>query len=46
MPRRSPGALMALGRTAGWLARSTEQRLSGVTVRPHGRYIGVSAVKR
>ena len=43
MPRRSAGALMALSRTAGWLAHSSEQRMSGVTVRPRARYIGVSA---
>lgn len=46
MPRRSAGALMALSRTAGWLAHSQEQRLSGVTVRPRARYIGVSAAER
>ena len=43
MPRRSAGALMALSRTAGWVAHSEEQRLSGVTVRPRARYIGVRA---
>jgi citrate synthase len=42
MPRRSAGALMALSRSAGWLAHSAEQRLSGVTVRPRGRYIGLN----
>ena len=46
MPRRSAGALMALSRTAGWLAHSAEQRLSGVAVRPRARYIGVSAPER
>ena len=46
MPGRSAGALMALSRTAGWLAHSAEQRLSGVTVRPRARYIGVSAPER
>ena len=46
MPRRSAGALMALSRTAGWLAHSAEQRLSGVAVRPRARYIGVSASER
>ncbi|NPC58105.1 citrate/2-methylcitrate synthase [Caenimonas soli] len=46
MPRRSAGALMALSRTAGWLAHSAEQRLSGVSVRPRARYIGVSAPER
>ncbi|MDB5861942.1 MAG: citrate synthase family protein [Ramlibacter sp.] len=46
MPRRSAGALMALSRTAGWLAHSTEQRLSGVAVRPRARYIGVSPPER
>ena len=45
MPRRSAGALMALSRTAGWLAHSAEQRLSGVAVRPRARYIGVSSTK-
>ena len=46
MPRRSAGALMALSRTAGWLAHAAEQRLSGVAVRPRARYIGVIAPER
>jgi citrate synthase len=46
MPPRSAGALMALSRTAGWLAHSAEQRLSGVAVRPRARYIGVSPPER
>jgi citrate synthase len=42
MPPRSAGALMALSRSAGWLAHAAEQRLSGVTVRPRARYIGLT----
>lgn len=40
LPPRSPGALMALGRTAGWIAHAYEQRLAGFLVRPRAEYIG------
>lgn len=40
MPRQSAGALMALGRTAGWVAHAFEQRLAGFLVRPRAKYIG------
>ncbi len=40
LPRQSPGALMALGRTAGWVAHAFEQRLAGFLVRPRAKYIG------
>jgi citrate synthase len=40
MPRQSAGALMALGRTAGWAAHIFEQRLAGFIVRPRAKYIG------
>jgi citrate synthase len=42
LPRRSPGALMALGRTSGWVAHVYEQRRAGFVVRPRARYIGPS----
>lgn len=40
MPRGSAGALMALSRSAGWVAHAFEQRLTGFAVRPRARYIG------
>jgi citrate synthase len=42
LPVRAPGALMALGRTSGWVAHVFEQRLAGFLVRPRARYIGPS----
>lgn len=45
MPRQSPGALMALGRTAGWVAHALEQRISGFLGRPRARYIGPPPVQ-
>lgn len=44
MPRQSAGALMALGRTAGWVAHAFEQRLAGFIVRPRAKYIGPSRI--
>lgn len=43
MPPHSAGALMALGRTAGWIAHVFEQRLAGFLVRPRAEYIGQPA---
>ncbi|MCW8866154.1 MAG: hypothetical protein OQK22_14800, partial [Colwellia sp.] len=42
MPPHSAGALMALGRTAGWIAHVFEQRLAGFLVRPRADYTGPS----
>lgn len=42
MPRQAPGALMAIGRSAGWIAHVLEQRLARYVVRPHGHYTGPS----
>jgi citrate synthase len=39
LPRRSAGALWALGRTAGWIAHVLEQRLAGYPLRPRARYV-------
>jgi citrate synthase len=39
-PAGAPGALMAVGRAAGWVAHALEQRLAGFLVRPRARYIG------
>lgn len=44
MPRQSAGALMALGRSAGWVAHAFEQRLAGFLVRPRAKYIGPSRI--
>ena len=41
MPPQAPGAIMAVGRTAGWLAHTFEQRLAGYLVRPRTKYIGL-----
>ncbi|TKC92699.1 hypothetical protein FAZ69_00860 [Trinickia terrae] len=43
LPPRSTGALMALSRTAGWLAHAFEQRLAGFLVRPRVEYVGPAA---
>jgi citrate synthase len=40
LPEKSPGALMAIGRSAGWIAHVFEQRLAGSLIRPKTRYIG------
>jgi citrate synthase len=40
LPEHSPAALMALARTAGWVAHVIEQRAAGFLVRPRARYIG------
>jgi citrate synthase len=39
-PPGAPGALMSVGRAAGWVAHAFEQRLAGFLVRPRARYIG------
>lgn len=44
LPSHSAGALMALGRTAGWIAHVFEQRLAGYLVRPRAEYVGPEAV--
>ncbi|MGA4193752.1 citrate/2-methylcitrate synthase [Ralstonia nicotianae] len=40
LPARTAGALMALARTAGWIAHVFEQRLAGFLVRPRVEYVG------
>ncbi|RKE38558.1 citrate synthase [Paraburkholderia sp. BL23I1N1] len=40
-PPRSPGAIMALARSAGWIAHAYEQRMAGFLVRPHAKYVGL-----
>jgi len=40
LPQEAPGAIMALGRLAGWLAHVFEQRLDGQMLRPRTKYIG------
>jgi citrate synthase len=40
VPAGTPGALMSVGRAAGWVAHALEQRLAGFLVRPRARYIG------
>ncbi len=43
LPPRTAGALMALGRAAGWVAHVQEQRLAGFLMRPRSRYVGAPA---
>lgn len=38
LPSRMASALWGIGRSAGWIAHSLEQRLSGVTLRPRGQF--------
>lgn len=38
LPPRSASALWGIGRTAGWIAHTMEQRLAGFTIRPRGLY--------
>lgn len=42
LPPRAAGAIMALGRSAGWLAHVQEQRLAGFLLRPRARYVGAA----
>jgi citrate synthase len=43
LPPRTAGAIMALGRVAGWVAHVQEQRLAGFLLRPRARYVGAAA---
>ncbi len=40
LPDESPGVIMAVARTSGWIAHAFEQRLAGYLVRPRTKYIG------
>jgi citrate synthase len=41
LPRESPVALFALGRTVGWIAHAIEQYADDLLIRPRARYVGV-----
>ena len=45
LPPGSVTALIALGRTAGWVAHTLEQRAAKVLLRPRARYVGDEAVE-
>ena len=38
LPARSASAIWAIGRTAGWIAHTLEQRLAGFAMRPRGHF--------
>jgi citrate synthase len=40
LPPGAAAGLLAIGRSAGWVAHVIEQRASGVLLRPRGRYTG------
>ncbi len=40
LPHGSGAFLHTLGRTAGWIAHATEQRLTGTMLRPRARFMG------
>ncbi len=44
LPPDAPFALFAVARTAGWLAHSVEQVLTGALIRPRARYTGPAVV--
>ncbi|HZF79452.1 MAG TPA: citrate/2-methylcitrate synthase [Rubrivivax sp.] len=39
LPRRAPGMLWVLGRSAGWVAHTIEQRLTANVIRPRARFV-------
>jgi citrate synthase len=38
LPARSASAIWAIGRSAGWIAHTLEQRLAGFAMRPRGHF--------
>ena len=40
LPAGAAQALLAVGRTAGWITHALEQRASGTLLRPRALYIG------
>jgi citrate synthase len=40
LPRGTAASLFAIGRTAGWVAHTLEQREAGFLLRPRARYVG------
>jgi len=39
MPHQAAGGLLALGRSAGWIAHIVEQRQQGFLIRPRGKFV-------
>jgi citrate synthase len=38
LPRHAAGGLLALGRSAGWIAHVIEQRAQAFIIRPRGKF--------
>lgn len=45
LPSGIAAMLHTIARTAGWVAHSIEQRLTGTMLRPRGRYMGASSAR-
>jgi citrate synthase len=43
LPRGAAATIFAVGRTAGWVAHTLEQRAAGYLLRPRARYVGAAA---
>jgi citrate synthase len=46
LPPKTPSALFAIARTAGWVAHILEQRTAGFLVRPRAKYMSADLAAR